>query len=195
MLIGITKHNHWSHTERFQYTKYNKIQHNTTKYNTIQNTNQCTSRSVTHPWMKKLEYHHSDFRLFCDQFFKYPMSGSVRSINDPTYFQSVSDFFYIRGGNVKFCGLYSVSFFILRILHFSCPTKVSFLDPGKNLRGLPFYILQHPNLLIYSTQTVYKAVAEIRNTWNTLALNSNTNIIQTLNTNNTTHNANVQRAG
>ena len=37
-----------------------KIQHNTTKYNTIQNTNQCTSRSVTHPWMKKLEYHHSD---------------------------------------------------------------------------------------------------------------------------------------
>ena len=137
----------------------------------------------------------SPFRLFCGQFFKYPMSGSVRSINDPTYFQAVTDFYNIRGGNVKFCGLYSVSFSILRILHFSCPTKVPFLDPVKNLRGLPFYILQHPNLLIYSTQTVYKAVAEIHNTWNTLALNSNTNIIQTLNTNNTTHNANVQRAG
>ena len=113
------------------------------------------------------------------------MSGSVRSINDPTYFQAVTDFYNIRGGNVKFCGLYSVSFSILRILHFSCPTKVPFLDPVKNLRGLPFYILQHPNLLIYSTQTVYKAVVEIHNTWNTLALNSNTNIIQTLNTDNT----------
>ena len=107
----------------------------------------------------------------------------------------VKNLTFSMSGNVKFCGLYSVSFFILCILHFSCPTKVSFLDPGKNLRGLPFYILQHPNLLIYSTQTVYKAVAEIHNTWNTLALNSNTKIIQTLNTNNTTHNANVQRAG
>ena len=192
MLIGITKHNHWSHTERFQYTKYNTIQRNTTQYKTQINVQ--VDRSHTLGWRSlSITIQISD--SFVTSFFKYPMSGSVRSINDPTYFQSVTDFFYIRGGNVKFCGLYSVSFFILRILHFSCPTKVPFLDPVKNLRGLPFYILQHPNLLIYSTQTVYKAVVEIHNTWNTLALNSNTNIIQTLNTNNTTHNANVQRAG